>query len=132
MAPVGKPLGAPRGVLDRFQDAQRVLVEGRARRGQLHLPGGTGEQLGTELGLQLADRLRKRGLRHVQPRGRPAEVAGLGDGDEVTQMSQLHRRTSCHVAAATAPSVQPSVGPLFSSNKYSFAIDWYATDISGA
>ena len=39
---------------------------------------------------QLADRLRQRGLRHVEPLGRSPEVARLGHGGEVAQVSQLH------------------------------------------
>ena len=47
------------------------------------------EQRQAELGLELADALRQRWRRHVQPRRRPPEVALLGDGDEVAQAAQV-------------------------------------------
>ena len=53
-------------------------------------PRRPGEQRGPELRLQLADGLGQRGLGHVQAFGRPPEVTGPGDGDEVVQLADLH------------------------------------------
>ena len=41
-------------------------------------------------GIELADRHRERGLRHVQARGGTAEVQLFGHGDELAQLAQLH------------------------------------------
>ena len=48
------------------------------------------EQFDAQLGLELSDLLRQRRLGHVKPRGRPAEVTFLGDGDEVAEVAQIH------------------------------------------
>jgi hypothetical protein len=42
-----------------------------------------------QLPLDLADRPRQRGLRHTQPFGRPSEVQFLGDGYEISELSDL-------------------------------------------
>ena len=67
------------------------MVEvGGARRGQVDAPSRAGEQGDAELGLELADLLRQRRLRHVEAFGGPAEVPLLGDGDEVAEVAQFH------------------------------------------
>ena len=83
-----------------------LALQELAGRGEPHLACGPGEQRGAELGLQLADGLRECRLRHVEPLGRAAEVAGLRHGGEVAQVSQLHRSLLTLVSAVTA--VAPS------------------------
>ena len=84
-----EPDTGSRGV-DGVQDAPRVAKEGLAGRRQLDPSRRAGEQRRADGGLELADRLGQRGLRHVQPLGGLAEVPGLRDGDEVLQVADLH------------------------------------------
>jgi len=53
-------------------------------------PGGPLEQLQAELFLELTDRVAQRRLRDQQSLGGPGEVRRLGDGDERSQVPQLH------------------------------------------
>jgi len=46
--------------------------------------------LGPKLAFEIADLLRARRSRDVQPRSCPTEVQLLGDCDEVPQLPQLH------------------------------------------
>ena len=80
--------------LDRLQDARHLELEELAGGREPHLAGGPDEERGAELGLELADRLRQGGLRHVEAVGRAPEVAGLGHRGEVAQVSQLHGSSS--------------------------------------
>jgi hypothetical protein len=48
------------------------------------------EELHAEVRLELPDRLGQWGLSHMEPRGRPAEVALFAYRDEVAQMAKLH------------------------------------------
>ena len=54
------------------------------------LPARPVEQLGAQLPLQRADLLGQRGLRDVHALGGPGEVPGVGDGDEVAELLELH------------------------------------------
>ena len=65
--------------------------------GQVDAAGGAGEQLHPEVGLQSADGLGEGGLGEVQPFGRPAEVAQVGDRFEVAQLAQVHSVNSLRV-----------------------------------
>jgi len=61
-----------------------------AERRELHTARGTHDERYAERDLQLLDRLRQRGRRHVQaPRGR-ANAAFLGGGDERFQLMVFH------------------------------------------
>ena len=53
---------------------------------------GALEQLGAELGLEPADLVRQRRLRDVELLGGAREVAMAGDGLDVYELAQLHRR----------------------------------------
>ena len=55
-------------------------------------PAGALEELGAELGLEPADLVRERRLRDVQLLGGAGEVAMAGDGLDVGELAQLHRR----------------------------------------
>ena len=55
--------------------------------GQRHLPGGAGEQRGVEFGLQLPDRVRQRRLCDMKLLRGLSEMAGLGHGDEIPQVT---------------------------------------------
>ena len=79
---------------------RRPISQELSGRSELDPTGSAVEERDAELRFQAPDLLRQRGLRHVQPVRRPAEVELLGDGKEVAQVSQLHgervssRRTS--------------------------------------
>jgi hypothetical protein len=77
------------GVLYGRENAAGVVVENSSRGSQVDLPGGPSEQVGPKLALQLANRLRQRGLRDVQVFGRLSEMAGFGDSDKVAQMPEF-------------------------------------------
>src|SRR3954465_6306129 len=51
------------------------------------------EQRAAKLFFQVMHLARQRRLRHAQALGRPHKRAGVGDRNEVTQMSQFHART---------------------------------------
>ena len=86
--------GGTAGVLERGVDGGEDL----AAAFEQHLAGGREldaagrpvQQRLAEFGLEAADLLREGWLGDVQPRGGAAEVALLGDGDEVAQVSELH------------------------------------------
>jgi hypothetical protein len=65
---------------------QEPLPSGR----ELDPAGRPDQELDADLGLELLDLLRQRGLGDVEPLGRAAEVALLGHGDVVAQVTQLH------------------------------------------
>jgi hypothetical protein len=102
-------LGVVRGAVQVGEDRPRVAQERRAGRCRLHAPARAREELGPELVLQQPDLVAQRGLRHVQPLGRPAEVQLLGDGDEVAQVAELHRGASLAGTPRRA-AVQPTAG----------------------
>jgi hypothetical protein len=56
---------------------------------QLKASGGTVEQANAQFVLQLPDGLAYRGLRHAEEARRPAEAAGLDDGRERSQLTQI-------------------------------------------
>jgi hypothetical protein len=51
------------------------------------------EQRSTQLCFQRCDRMRQRGLRHVQHPRRVGEAAVLNDSQEVLKLSSLHSRS---------------------------------------
>lgn len=85
------PANTAFGIVDAGEDADRLGLEELSRRGERHLPRGAVEQRDVELGFELPDRVRQRGLRDVQLLGRLAEMARVGHGDEVAKMPELHR-----------------------------------------
>ena len=82
--------GGPPGDLRLGEDPTRLVQHGGAGRGERDAALRTGEQLHTQLRLELADLLTDGRLRNVQPLGRAPEVQFLGDGDEVPQMPKFH------------------------------------------
>lgn len=90
LAALGHPAYALGAVLDRPQNAPRLVVQKLPRGSQADLARGPGEQRRAQLRLQLPDRLGESRLGHVQSLGRTAEVARLGDSDEIAQVTQLH------------------------------------------
>ena len=64
--------------------------QGLARRGQDDGPAGPVEQRGTELGLELAHRLRDRRLRHVLGLGGTGHAALVDDGEEQPETAEIH------------------------------------------
>ena len=93
-AALGDAAYAAHGVLEAVDHSLGLGAEERPGRGQADLAGGAGEQGRTELGLELPDRVGQGGLGDVQLLGGATEVTGLGDGEEVTQVAQLHVATS--------------------------------------
>ena len=86
-------LDAPRlarRVLDRGENVARALQERRPGGGQLDLALVAQQQRRAHLLLEPADLLAQRGLGHVQPFRRAAEVQLFRDGHEVAQMAELH------------------------------------------
>ena len=61
-----------------------------ARLGQQDVAGVALDELDAELALQLLELHRQRGLGHERRLGRPAEVAVLGHGHEVLELTQVH------------------------------------------
>lgn len=66
-----------------------MLGEGQSRLGRAHGATCPVQELDSELLLELADRLRERRLRHVQPGRRPAEMELLDHCEEVAKVSEL-------------------------------------------
>ncbi|GAB3872234.1 hypothetical protein GCM10027610_137320 [Dactylosporangium cerinum] len=83
--------GAP-GTLDGGERGPRVGQHRRAGRGQPDLPAGAVQQVLPELPLQLPDLRAHARLRDPQPGRGAGEARLLGDGDEVRQLVQLHKR----------------------------------------
>jgi hypothetical protein len=86
-----------RHVVDRVTHGRRRgeggtgVGQGRgAGGGQRHGAAGAVEQRRAELALQLADLGADARLGDVHAAGRPGEVGGLGDGDEVLELAELH------------------------------------------
>lgn len=79
------------------EHATDLAVEEGTGVGEFDAAGGAGEQLHPEVGLQSADGLGEGGLGEVQPFGRPAEVAQVGDRFEVAQLAQVHSVNSLRV-----------------------------------
>jgi len=78
------------GVLDRVEDARGVAKKRLAGGGQVDPPRGAVEQGRADLRLELTDRLRQRGLRHVQALRRLPEVPGMRNRHEVPELTGLH------------------------------------------
>ncbi len=71
-----------------------MLIESRARRSQLHPALAALKQRNLHLLLETDDLLAQRRLGDVEPGCRPSEVKLLGDGDEITEVPQLHGQLS--------------------------------------
>ena len=71
-------------------------------RGELDLALGTVKKPGTEFRFESSHLLAERGLAQVEPLGGAAEVEGIGDGQEVTEMAKFHkrvlRRSLCNIS----------------------------------
>lgn len=78
------------GLVDIGEDRTCPLQVGPAGLGEVDTAGGAVEQLDTQLGLQLADLLGERRLRHVEAYGGATEVTLLGHRHEVPEMTQIH------------------------------------------
>ena len=76
--------------VDLLQCGHQVAAQQLARLGQRHLLVAAVEQHHAQFFLELADLVRQRGLRDVQPLGRAGEVERARQGDEVTQVPQFH------------------------------------------
>lgn len=74
------------------EDGVRLLEKSSSRRRKLHPPAGPHKESGFELPLEIADLLAERGLRNPEPVRRGGEAQFFGDGHEITQVPQLHRR----------------------------------------
>ena len=85
--------GAPRQfaqLLDVGHDPARALGHLQAHRGEHHAPGRALHQRHAQLVLELADLGAQRGLADEAGRRGLAEVAVVGEGDEVAQVTQVH------------------------------------------
>ena len=78
--------------LDLGEDPPRALQELPAGRVQADAPAGAREEPDPEFLLQVGDRPGQRGLRHVEPPGRKADMLLLGRGEEIAEMPELHDR----------------------------------------
>ena len=78
------------GMVHIGEDALGQRHEQFTGRGQPHRAAGPAEQLGAYVLLQPRDLLTEGGLRDVAVRGSPGEVATLGNGEEVLQVTQFH------------------------------------------
>ena len=81
--------GAPG--LDVAQHLAGGLDERLAGGGEHHAPADAVEERGAELGLELADRLRHRRLRHVLGLGRARHAAVVDHREEQAEPSEIHR-----------------------------------------
>ena len=81
--------------LDVAQHLARRLDQRLAGRGEHHPAPDPVEQRRPELGLELADGLRHRGLRHVLGFGRPGHAALVDHGEEEAEPSEIHRQILC-------------------------------------
>jgi hypothetical protein len=73
------------------QETPRLLQEQPTGIRQADAALGAVKELRPKLLLQAFDLVAQRGLGHVQPLGRPAEVQLLCNGHEVTQALEVHR-----------------------------------------
>ena len=99
------PTGQVPGALHQVEQPVGLVEEGRAGPGELDAAVVALEQLGAHGLLQLLDLARQRGLGHLQPLGRAAEVQLLGDrhegphlveGDHPVRVVHDARRISFH------------------------------------
>jgi hypothetical protein len=89
MAPIAS---RPVWIWSPAQDRHRPIEEHPAGVREDRASAEPAEQGLAQPPLQLQDLLAQRGLRHVAPLRRPAEVARLGHGHEVPKLMQLHRQ----------------------------------------
>lgn len=81
------PTGKVAGVVDPCEQFTCPVEVGAAGFGELDLARGAMQQLDTELGFELPNRLRERGLGHVQAGGGTSEVGLLGHRHEIAQLT---------------------------------------------
>src|SRR5262249_50689524 len=86
------PRGQHRGV-DLGEDAPRVREERLSCREDADAARGPLEERGAHLLLEAPDLAAQRGLRDVEPPRGAADVALLGDGDEIADLGEAHRDT---------------------------------------
>ena len=89
-SPTTAATAASRG-LDVAQHLAGRLDQRLAGRGEHHPSPDPVEQRGAQLGLELADRLRDRGLRHELGFGRPGEAAVVDHREEEAELAEIHR-----------------------------------------
>ena len=82
----GDPTHAVHGFVHAGENSLGLGPEVLPGRGERHLTGGPREQGDVELGLELADCVRQRGLCHVQRLRCLPEMTGVGHGGEVPQV----------------------------------------------
>jgi hypothetical protein len=80
----------PGHVAGRGQGAPRGREHPAAGRGQGDLPGRTAQQPDTERGFERRQRARRRRLGNAQVDRGIGEAAGVRDGDQAAQLTQLH------------------------------------------
>ena len=82
-------LGELDDLLARLDDAARALDDFLAGGGQRHALGRALDELHAEVFLELLELRRQRRLADEAALGRAAEVARVGEGDEVAQVLEL-------------------------------------------
>jgi hypothetical protein len=82
------------GRLEFAEDRASAGEEGFADFGEADGAAETIKQAGAEFGFEFEDLLRKRGLRDMRVFGGAGETAGGGDGTEVAELVQFHRKRS--------------------------------------
>src|SRR6266576_2270055 len=73
-----------------LQDGPSLVKKNPARFSEPHGFGAMVEERNAELILEVANLPAQRRLRNVQPRGSPSHILFLGDGHEVTKVSEFH------------------------------------------
>ena len=67
-------------------------IQHASRFGELDALATARDHLPVQLELEASEMMADRGLRHVQLIGGARETAGLDDPDEVTKLTQVHKR----------------------------------------
>src|SRR5262249_35060810 len=91
--PAARPLSIVRGLLRLGDQGPRFFQEHASGIGQLHASLRPVKKGGLQLSLEAPDLLAQGRLRDAQPRGGAPKMELLGDGEEVTQVAELHAAT---------------------------------------
>lgn len=77
-------------MIDASENGARILEQRHSGIGQPHAARQAMKQPHIELALERTDLLAERRLLDAELRRRAGDMAGFGDGDEITEMAELH------------------------------------------